>query len=181
MMGLELAREARRRGYRVILISGPTNLIPPKEVRFIRVTTASEMRDQAMRHLTLVDCIIMAAAVTDYRPKRYRPKKLKRTKAYITLELTRTPDVLAEASRRKGKRILVGFALETENLVKNARAKLRKKGLDLIVANRVGSDGTPFGPKPLSAIILDKDGGMERLNWVSKKELAKSLFDKINL
>lgn len=181
MMGFELASEARRRGYRVILVSGPTNLIPKKGVRVIFVDTASEMRSQVIRHFRSSDCLIMAAAVSDYRPKRYRLKKLKRTKDSITLELTRNPDILAGASKRRGKRIVVGFALETENLIENAKKKLETKGLDLIVANKVSKDGAPFGIKRLCAIILDKDGGMKRLRKVTKSELAKALFNKIKL
>lgn len=181
MMGFELAREARRRGYRVILISGPTNLVPPKDIRFIPVVTTFEMRTKVMKFLRDADCLIMAAAVADYRPKRYKPKKLKRATESLTLGLTRTIDILAEVSRRRGGRIVVGFALETEDLIENARNKLKSKDLDFVVANKVGKNGSPFGAKPISAIILDKEGGIERFEKVTKREIARALFKKIKL
>ena len=179
-MGFELVKEAKRRGYRVILISGPTDLVPPKGVKFIPVVTASEMSKQVMKFVGSAGCLIMAAAVADYRPKRYRLRKIKK-KGTVELELTRTPDILSQVSKLLDRRTLVGFALETGDLIKNATTKLKNKGLDLIVANKVGKNGTPFGPKRISAIILDKDGRKLRFKMVTKKEIARALFDRIKL
>ena len=125
------------------------------------------------------DCLIMAAAVSDFRPVRYNPQKIK-ARGKMNLKLIRTPDILKEVSRKKGKKILVGFALESENLLKNARLKLKNKKLDFIVANRLTKNEVPFGNNKASYLIIDKAGNVKRLKNSSKRQLAKAIFGKID-
>ncbi len=178
-IGYELAREARLHNYRVILISGPTNIDLPKNVQFIPVKDASQMRKMVKKMFRYADCLIMAAAVSDFRPVRYNPQKIK-TRGKMNLKLIRTPDILKEVSRKKGKKILVGFALESENLLENARLKLKNKKLDFIVANRLTKNEVPFGNNRVSYLIIDKAGNLKRLKNSSKRQLAKAIFDKID-
>ncbi|MEA3560441.1 MAG: phosphopantothenoylcysteine decarboxylase [Candidatus Omnitrophota bacterium] len=178
-IGYELAREAVSRNFRVILISGPTRLIPPKNVRFISVVTTLEMRKTVGRFFKQADCLIMAAAVSDYRAANPRTQKIK-IKQPMSLKLVRNPDILQKMSKNKGKRILVGFALETRDLVKNARLKLDKKGLDFIVANKTDIRQMPFGNNKISCVIIDKFGNEKKLKNISKRKLAGVIFDKID-
>ena len=178
-VGYELAREAVSRNFRVILISGPTRLIPPKNVRFISVVTTLEMEKTVGKFFKQADCLIMAAAVSDYRAANPRTQKIK-IKQPMSLKLVRNPDILQKMSKNKGKRILVGFALETRDLVKNARLKLDKKGLDFIVANKTGIQQMPFGNNKISCVIIDKFGNEKKLKNISKRKLAGVIFDKID-
>jgi len=177
-IGYELAREARLRNYQVILISGPTSLNPPKNVRFIPVKDASQMRKMVKKMFRYADCLIMAAAVSDFRPARYKPQKIK-ARRRLNLKLLRNPDILKEVSISKGRRILVGFALESGNLLRNAKLKLKNKKLDFIVANRLARGGVPFGDSKTSYLIIDKTKKVKRLKNSSKRQLAKAIFDKI--
>ena len=178
-IGYELAREARLHNHQVILISGPTNLDLPKNVQFIPVKDAFQMRKMVKKMFRHADCLIMAAAVSDFRPVRYNPQKIK-ARGKMNLKLIRTPDILKEVSGEKGKKILVGFALESENLLKNARLKLKSKKLDFIVANRLTKNEIPFGNNRVSYLIIDKAGNIKRLKNSSKRQLAKVIFDKID-
>ena len=178
-IGYELALEARLHNYQVILISGPTNLDLPKNVQFIPVKDAFQMRKMVKKMFRHADCLIMAAAVSDFRPLRYNPQKIK-VRGKMNLKLVRTPDILKEVSGEKGKKILVGFALESENLLKNAKLKLKSKKLDFIVANRLAKNEVPFGNSRVSYLIIDKAGNIKRLKNSSKKQLAKAIFDKID-
>ena len=174
-MGFALARAARERGARVILVTGPTSLPTPPGLTRIDVTTAEEMHQAVLGRLDEITILIMAAAVGDYRPSTTAPHKMKKREA-ITVELLRNPDILAEAGRRKGSRILVGFAAETDDLIVNARQKLEKKHLDLIVANdiRVG-----FGGETTQVAILDHQGGVQKLPELSKREVAHLILDRV--
>jgi len=148
-MGYALAHVAARRGAEVVLVSGPTSLPDPEGVRVVRVTTAEEMAKAVEAEVEGMDLFIGAAAVSDYRPATAAPQKIKKTPADETLALTRTPDILAGLGARftgkAGAPVLVGFAAETEEVISRAREKLKKKGCDLVVANKVGAPGAGFG------------------------------------
>ncbi|MBM4347512.1 MAG: bifunctional phosphopantothenoylcysteine decarboxylase/phosphopantothenate--cysteine ligase CoaBC, partial [Deltaproteobacteria bacterium] len=144
-MGYALARVAKRRGAEVVLVSGPTSIpLPRSDISLVSVKTAEEMRKAVDTHLKDCSVVIKAAAVSDYRPKEVSQKKLKKTTPSISLEMERTRDILGEIGKKKGKRILVGFAAETEDLVTNAKKKLKEKNLDLIVVNDVTKPGAGF-------------------------------------
>jgi phosphopantothenoylcysteine decarboxylase/phosphopantothenate--cysteine ligase len=174
-MGFAIAQAARDRGAHVLLVSGPTSLPTPPGVTRTDVTTAEEMLHAVLGQLDATTILIMAAAVADYRPSTHAPKKMKKQES-LTVELMRNPDILAEAGRQKESRIFVGFAAETEDLVSNAREKLQKKHLDLIVANdiRVG-----FGGETTRVTILDRQGQVEELPELSKREVAHQILDRV--
>ena len=136
-MGYALAANAKARGARVILISGPVHIEAPSGVETIPIRTASEMRDAVMAHLEESSIIIKSAAVADYHRAAVPGEKMKKTGQPMTLDLEPTADILAECGQKKGNRFLVGFAAETENLIDYARRKLEKKNCDMVVANLV--------------------------------------------
>jgi phosphopantothenoylcysteine decarboxylase/phosphopantothenate--cysteine ligase len=174
-MGFAIAEAARDRGARVMLVSGPTALPTPPGVTRTDVTTAEEMYHAVLDRLDETTILVMAAAVADYRPSTHAPQKIKKREA-MTVELVRNPDILAEAGRRKRSQILVGFAAETEELIQNAREKLAKKNLDLIVANdiRVG-----FGGETNRVTILDRQGSVEELPELTKREASHRILDRV--
>ncbi|MBN2033347.1 MAG: bifunctional phosphopantothenoylcysteine decarboxylase/phosphopantothenate--cysteine ligase CoaBC [Deltaproteobacteria bacterium] len=180
-MGYAIARGARMRGGDVILVSGPTQLVPPRGVVFESVNTAEEMRRVVLDRCGSVDVIIKAAAVLDYRPKEKAPQKMKRKGDRQTLELIENPDILAELGRDRvsGRRILVGFAAETEDLLANAKGKLQRKNLDMIVANDVSRHDAGFEVDTNSVKILYRDGRMEELGLMPKESVAAGLLDRI--
>jgi len=178
-MGFALARAARRRGAEVILISGPTALSVPKKVKYIAVRSASQMRESVLEHMEKASIIIKAAAVADYRPRRNAPEKIKKSEKGIVLELERNPDILLEVGKRKGRRIIVGFAAETENLLQNARRKLEEKNLDLIVANDVTLPEAGFEADTNIVKFLDRSGKVEELPLMTKEELADHILNRI--
>jgi phosphopantothenoylcysteine decarboxylase/phosphopantothenate--cysteine ligase len=180
-MGFALARAARRRGAEVTLISGPTALAVPPQMRHIPVRSAVQMREAVMGHLESVSVLIMAAAVSDYRPKQKAAEKIKKSEPEAVVELELNPDILAEAGRHKKSRILVGFAAETENLLASGREKLKKKNLDLIVANDVTLPGAGFGVDTNIVKIIDRDGKVEELPLMAKEDLADHILDRIVL
>jgi phosphopantothenoylcysteine decarboxylase/phosphopantothenate--cysteine ligase len=176
-MGYALARAAIRRGAEVALISGPTTLEPPAGARLIPVTTAAEMRHAVLNEFPRCTAVIMAAAVTDYRPAEFASKKMKRGPGPIELRLDPNPDILKEIGAKKNGKILVGFAAETDELVANAKKKLKDKNLDMIVANDVTGAGAGFDVDTNVATILDRGGGVRALPLMSKDELAEQIFD----
>ena len=179
-MGYAIARAAHSRGARVILVSGPVNLAAPKGVTTIRVASAEEMHKVVMEQAGLADVIIKAAAVADFRPAVKGTQKTKKGDTEtMSLALQRNPDILAELGRNKGGRILVGFAAETEALLANAREKLSKKNLDMIVANDVTQDGAGFDSETNVVRFLLADGTVEELPQMSKLEVAESLLDRV--
>jgi phosphopantothenoylcysteine decarboxylase / phosphopantothenate---cysteine ligase len=180
-MGYAVARVARRRGADTVLISGPTALPPPFGVRFIQVNTAREMYKASLKEAEWADVIIKASAVADYRPLDPVNTKIKKTKGQekLSLELTENPDILSEIGRRKGGRILVGFAAETSDLVKNARTKLKEKKLDLIVANDVTRPGAGFNFDTNIVLIIDQKGKAHRWPRMNKVDVAEKIFDRI--
>jgi len=178
-MGFALAHAALRRGAEVTLISGPTALPPPPKVKFISVRSTAQMREAVLTNLKNASILLMAAAVSDYRPRRAAPGKIKKSAAEMVLTLERNPDILAEAGKQKGHRILVGFAAETENLLRNARRKLEEKNLDLIVANDVTLPGAGFEVDTNIVKFLDRSPKVEKLPLMTKEELADRILDRV--
>ena len=176
-MGYALARAALRRGAEVALVSGPTALEPPAGARTLAVTTAAEMRDAVLQEFSSATAVIMAAAVSDYRPVLSADKKIKRGKGPIELRLEPNPDILKELGAAKDGKFLIGFAAETEDLSANAAQKLRAKNLDMIVANNVALEGSGFDGDTNIATILDRTGATESLPLMSKDELAERILD----
>jgi phosphopantothenoylcysteine decarboxylase/phosphopantothenate--cysteine ligase len=178
-MGFAVAEAARDRGARVVLISGPTSLPDPPGVQVTRVESANEMRDTVVTEAADADVLIMAAAVADYQPAEAVGEKIKRQQSEgFSLPLVRTPDILAETGSRPGL-IKVGFAAETNDLLDNARQKLKEKGLDLIVANDITADDAGFSVDTNRIIILDSEGGQEDVPLMSKYDAAWRILDRI--
>ncbi|MGH9788430.1 MAG: bifunctional phosphopantothenoylcysteine decarboxylase/phosphopantothenate--cysteine ligase CoaBC, partial [Candidatus Acidiferrales bacterium] len=178
-MGYAVAEAARRRGARVILVSGPTQVSPPPVDVFERVRTTEEMRQAVQRHLEASSIIIKAAAVVDFRPAKPEPKKIKRAAGKRSLELEPTADVLSEITASDGHHLVVGFAAETDNVLENARAKLRAKKLDLVVANDVTEDGAGFDADTNIVTFLTRDGREIPLEKMSKLDVAQRLLDEV--
>ncbi len=176
-MGYALAEAARDRGATVLLIAAPTSLPDPTGVKTVHVESAAEMKAAVNRAITKADVLIMAAAVADYKPETAAPSKIKKEGAEIlTLKLVKTPDILAEA---KGDFIKVGFAAESEDLVANARKKLEKKNLDLIVANDISDPASGFGTDTNQVTIISRDGKPETLPLLPKSEVAAKIMDRV--
>lgn len=179
-MGYAVARAARNRGARVILISGPVALPPPQGVTLLPVTSAMEMHAAVMAHCDAADVIVKAAAVADFRPAARSADKLKKgDREGLSLELVRNPDILAELGSRQGQALLVGFAAETGELLANARQKLAAKRLDLIVANDVTEAGAGFGVDTNVVRFIDREGNVETLPCLTKREVAERLLERI--
>ncbi len=179
-MGFALAEAASRRGAEVVLVSGPTWLDPPPGVTFIPVETAREMMEAVLSEADKAEAVIKAAAVADFAPVRVREGKIKKERAELLLELERTPDILAElGGRKRPGQVLVGFAAETEELLENAREKMRRKNLDMVVANDVSAEGCGFASDDNRATLLFPDGTCEELPRMSKKRLAEEIMDRV--
>jgi len=178
-MGYAIALQARRRGARVTLVSGPTSLPPPAGVEVVNVGSALEMRDAVLSRLKSVTAVIKAAAVADYRPAALADQKIKKKEGPLTLALERNPDIIREIGRKKGKRVLVGFAMESENLLANARSKLIDKNMDLIVANDLREEGAGFQCDTNIIKILDRKGNVESLPLMDKTEAAGWILDRV--
>lgn len=176
-MGFAVARAAAEAGARSTLVSGPTHLATPRDVRRVNVETAVEMRHAVMAEVANADIFIATAAVSDYAPARTASQKIKKRRAALQLGLTRTPDILAEVAARKPRPFTVGFAAETRDLEANARAKLQKKNLDLIVANWVGG-GRGFDTED-NALSVYWQAGAAELGHGPKLELARKLVQLI--
>jgi phosphopantothenoylcysteine decarboxylase/phosphopantothenate--cysteine ligase len=178
--GYEIAKLAKRRGHRVSLISGPVSLAVPRGVRLMRVENALEMRQAVKKEFPKADCLIMAAAVSDWRAGKISRNKIKRGEARRTLSLMENPDILCELGRHKKKgKILVGFALETKDLARNALRKLKAKNLDLIIANLQPKNREIFGDKYIDILIIDSQGNRSGYRRKSKQALAKIILDKV--
>jgi len=178
-MGFAVSRAALRRGAQVTLVSGPTPLTPPPHVRFIPVRTAAQMREAVLENLHAVSILVMAAAISDFRPKGPREEKIKKSKANLTLPLELNPDILYEAGQKKGTRLLIGFAAETHDLLQNARQKLAEKNLDLIVANDVSLPGAGFAVDTNIVKLIDRRGNIEELPLMGKEEVADLILDRV--
>jgi phosphopantothenoylcysteine decarboxylase/phosphopantothenate--cysteine ligase len=178
-MGFALAQAARERGAQVILVSGPTSLPSPVGVETIRVRTAGEMAKETLAKVRGCNVVIGAAAVADYTPAKSSAHKMKKTSSELEIHLKPTTDIMAQLGKRKGKRLLVGFSVETRDLIENSKKKLAKKNLDMIVCNDVTRAGAGFATDTNIVTILDKKGGSEQLPQMSKLETAHRVLDKI--
>lgn len=177
-MGYALAEAAAARGASVILVSGPVHLAAPRGAAVIPVRTAQEMRQKVLENLEQAGIVIKAAAVADYHLARVPQQKMKKTAARISLELDPTPDILAEVGRKKGDRLLVGFAAETENLAQEARRKLETKNCDMIVGNLVGDElGVESDENEVTLVL--RTGEAIPVPKASKREVADRIYDEI--
>jgi phosphopantothenoylcysteine decarboxylase / phosphopantothenate---cysteine ligase len=177
-MGYALAEAAAARGARVILVSGPVHLTPPRGVEVARVRTAAEMRQKVFENFEAAGIVIKAAAVADYHLSKVPERKVKKTAARLSLELDPTPDILAELGRRKGDRLLIGFAAETGNLREETRRKLEAKNCDMVVGNLVGSTETGFESDDNEAVLALRTGGFVALERAPKRQIADRIFDE---
>ena len=174
-MGYAIADAALDAGHDVILISGPVNLAPPRNAKFISVSTSDEMFDAVHQHADSSDVCVLCAAVADYKPAQVSPVKIKKRAAGISLELIPTRDILQSLGQRQNRKfLLIGFAAETDHLEANAREKLRKKNCDIIVANdtRVGMESDEN-----ELLILFRDGEIKKISCAPKKILARELVE----
>lgn len=178
-MGYELARSARNRGAKVILVSGPTELEPPAGVELVMVNTALQMHGVVMDRVKECSMVVKAAAVADYRPVRRSGEKLKKQGDHLMVELERNPDILAALGGLKKRPLLIGFAAETIDLQANAAVKLKAKNLDMIVANDVTQEGAGFNVTTNIVRLLYRDGRVEPLELMTKELLAGIILDRI--
>ena len=176
-MGYALAEAALRRGARVLLVTGPTSIVPPNAAEVTRIETADQMRASVLQLFSQATIVIKTAAVSDYRPKAAAIQKLKRT-GPMSLELEPTTDILAELSAKKSTQLIIGFAAETENVLENARKKLANKSLDAIVVNDVSRDGVGFDSDRNAVTILTQDEVLE-VPETTKWEVAQRVLDQI--
>lgn len=176
-MGYALARVAARRGHVVTLISGPVALRPPAKVSFVPVMTADEMLAAVKRHLSRCDALIMAAAVADWRPRRVSAQKIKKAIGYRLLRLEPTQDILKTLRNKKGRRVFIGFAAETERILAGARRKLAEKGLDLIVANDVSRPDAGFDVDTNQVTLMEASGRVRALPLMTKLKVASRILD----
>lgn len=179
-MGYAISKMAEYRGAEVTLVSGPVNIKPPLDVKFVNVKTALEMNDAVMELASEMDIIIKSAAVSDYRIKDPSEHKVKKDKDQMVMELVKNPDILRNLGKmKKNGQILVGFAAETQDLIENAGKKVREKNLDMIVANIVGGKESGFGIDTNIVTLLYKDGSKESLPSMSKDDVANSVLDRV--
>jgi phosphopantothenoylcysteine decarboxylase/phosphopantothenate--cysteine ligase len=178
-MGYALAEAAAGRGAQVILVSGPVQLAEPKGVRVVHVRTALEMHDAVFAHLSDASIIVKAAAVADYHLAHVPRHKIKKTAMRMSLDLDPTLDILAELGRKKGDRLLIGFAAETQNLIESARQKLESKNCDMVVANLVNQEATGFEADENEVVLVLSTGETIPLSRAPKREIADRIFDQV--
>ncbi|RMG64640.1 MAG: bifunctional phosphopantothenoylcysteine decarboxylase/phosphopantothenate--cysteine ligase CoaBC [Calditrichaeota bacterium] len=177
-MGFALAVEAFARGARVVLVHGPTHVIPPRVDRLVGVQTAQQMLEAVEKHFDQADVFLSAAAVADFRPASSRPDKIKKENSEMSLQLVSNPDILATmGERKKPRQRLVGFAVETRQGVQNARKKLEVKNLDLVVLNNPGEPGAGFAVDTNRVTLLGKAGERVELPLLSKLDVARAVFE----
>lgn len=178
-MGYAIAEQAAKRGADVVLVSGPTHLAPPADVTVVPVTSAEDMYREVRARFPDQDVVIKAAAVADYRPATYSEHKLKKQDGELTVKFARTPDILAELGRTKEGQLLVGFAAETNDVATHAQDKLKRKNLDLIVANDVSKPGVGFATDTNAVSIYNAGGLVTSLPVMSKAAIADALLDEV--
>ncbi|MBI5475893.1 MAG: bifunctional phosphopantothenoylcysteine decarboxylase/phosphopantothenate--cysteine ligase CoaBC [Ignavibacteriales bacterium] len=181
-MGFAIATAAAQRGANVILITGKTNLVTPKNVQRINIVTAEEMFNAVTKHAGNSKVIIMAAAVADYTPAKVSKQKIKKsdnTKEHLNIQLKPTIDILKKIGEKKGNKILVGFAVETENEIRNAKIKVQQKNLDFIVLNNPLKEDAGFDVDTNIATIVTKSNKIVKLKKMSKFQLANQILDRI--
>ena len=181
--GFALAQVAVDRGAEVVLISGPSNLAVPFGLTLIEVRTAAEMQQAVLAQAGEGDALLMAAAVADFRPQASSPHKIKRGQGGQTLQLEATEDILARVAEQRKKggrpRVIVGFAAESQDLLDNARGKLERKGLALIVANDILSTDAGFAVDNNRVTLLDAGGGVQSLPLMPKAQVAEHILDRV--
>jgi phosphopantothenoylcysteine decarboxylase/phosphopantothenate--cysteine ligase len=177
-MGYAIAEAATARGANVILISGPVTLPAPMGVHVIHVETAKQMRSAVLDNLEAASIIIKSAAVADYHVANVPQQKMKKTATRLSLELDPTPDILAEVGQKKGDRLLIGFAAETQNLLEEARRKLRTKNCDMVVGNIVSRDDIGFGSDDNEVVLVLRTGESVPVPRASKREVADAILDQ---
>jgi len=177
-MGYAIAAAARDRGAQVQLISAPTSLPKPLGIEVTAVQTAAEMAAAVSEKISQADILIMAAAVADYRPIMTRKNKVKKADQRWDLTLERTPDILAETATYRPRPLRIGFAAETENLLRNAKKKLDQKDLDLIIANDITIPGSGFNADKNQVVIIDRNGGIDELALLDKSVVAQHILDR---
>ncbi len=180
-MGYALAEAAAARGANVVLVSGPVTLPEPEGVRVIQVETARQMRTAVLENLDAATIIIKAAAVADYHVAEIPKQKMKKTATRLSLELDPTPDILAEIGHKKGDRLLIGFAAETQNLIEEARRKLKTKNCDMVVGNIVSRDDIGFGSDDNEVVLVLRTGEAVPVPRASKREVADAILDRAQL
>jgi phosphopantothenoylcysteine decarboxylase / phosphopantothenate---cysteine ligase len=178
-MGYAVAEAAAKRGAKVILISGPVNLETPAGVERVDVRSAEEMHRAVMERAGEASMVILAAAVADYRPAERRPEKIKKTNAPLAISLEPTTDILANVAKNKGRKIVVGFAAETDHVAENARKKLASKNADLIVANDVTAEGAGFDRDTNVVTLFSRDSRDLALPKLPKSEVAQRILDEV--
>ena len=179
-MGYSIAKEAIERGADVTLITGPTNLTPPQNLKkLVKIESAKDMYEAVLANLDENDVVIKSAAVADYKPKNYSNKKIKKSDDDLVIELDRNKDIAQEIGKIKNNKILVGFAAETNDLIENASLKIKKKNLDFIVANDLTKAGAGFGVDTNIVKIIDKEGNITEYPKMKKEEVANIILDKI--
>lgn len=179
-MGYSIAKEAIERGADVTLITGPTNLTPPQNLKkLVKIESANDMYEAVLENLDENDVVIKSAAVADYKPKNYSNKKIKKSDDDLVIELDRNKDIAQEIGKIKNNKILVGFAAETNDLIENASLKIKKKNLDFIVANDLTKEGAGFGVDTNIVKIIDKEGNITEYPKMKKEEVANIILDKI--
>lgn len=177
-MGIALAKNARQRGASVTLVAGPITLEPPYGVETVSVVSTEEMKEAVVARMDQADVLVMAAAPGDFKPV-IAQGKVKKGDSPKPIELESTPDILAAIGKNKRDKILVGFAAESENLIENARKKLEKKNLDMIVGNQIGAPGTAFATETNQVSIISADGSLEELPMLPKEEVAEKIWDRV--
>jgi phosphopantothenoylcysteine decarboxylase/phosphopantothenate--cysteine ligase len=179
-MGFDIAKEAANQGAKVVLVSGPTHLnIHHPNIVLVRVTSAEEMYNACHQHYENCDVAICAAAVADYKPKNYALQKIKKSEAALSIELEKTKDILDSLGKAKKNQYLIGFALETENEIENAKLKIQKKNLDLIVLNSLNDEGAGFGKPTNKITFINSDFTVEPMELKAKEEVAVDIINKV--
>jgi phosphopantothenoylcysteine decarboxylase/phosphopantothenate--cysteine ligase len=184
-MGYALARTAKRRGAEVILITGPVSLQPPAGVEVIQVSSALQMHEAVLAHCRGVSVVVMAAAVSDFRPDQASEHKIKKSEAALTVKLVRNPDILLDlgAGKKAGKAsapLLVGFAAESRDHLAEGRRKVKEKNIDLLVVNDISGPDSGFAADTNRVFLLDPNGGRENLPLLSKEEVAGRIWDRVS-
>ncbi|RDI05506.1 bifunctional phosphopantothenoylcysteine decarboxylase/phosphopantothenate--cysteine ligase CoaBC [Flavobacterium sp. AG291] len=179
-MGFDIAKVAADEGAEVVLVTGPTHSkMTHSSVKVVNVTSSEEMYHACHEYFDDVDAAVAAAAVADYRPKYVAPQKIKKSDSNLTLELEKTKDILSSLGEKKKNQFLIGFALETENEIENAKLKIKKKNLDLIVLNSLNDEGAGFGKPTNKVTFIDKDFNEVPLELKTKEEVAQDIINKI--
>ncbi len=179
-MGFDIAECAANNGAQVVLVSGPSHLnVKNKTIKLLRVTTAQEMYDACHQYFDNTDVAICAAAVADYKPKKVSNQKIKKTETTLSIELEKTKDILASLGEIKKNQFLIGFALETENEIENAKLKIQKKNLNLIVLNSLQDKGAGFGKPTNKVTFIDSDFNIQPMDLKSKEAVSQDIINKI--